>query len=163
MCKLVQPELINFVRILFVLIVATLSLLNGLFYYLVIFKFMSSTVRVNGTVQFSFFLIMKFSITIFMLIAILATYSFIIKAWKWTEETRPKRHKAKIWTCPISCDSFYLFFVLFLYWNYNNRDIFIDAINFLKKCFILLQLSLLLLSNFIIVITIFNFFCSALY
>ena len=53
-----------FVRILFVLIVATLFLLNGLFYYFVMFKCMSTTVRVNGTVRFTFFLIMRLKITI---------------------------------------------------------------------------------------------------
>ena len=46
-----------FVRILFVLIVATLFLLNGFFYYLVMCKCMSTTVRVNGTLQFTFFLV----------------------------------------------------------------------------------------------------------
>ena len=41
-----------------------LFLLNGLFYYLVMRKCMSSTVRVNGTVQVTFFLTMRLNITI---------------------------------------------------------------------------------------------------
>ena len=45
-----------FVRILFVLIVATLFLMNR-FFYLVMCKCMSTTVRVNGTLQFTFFLV----------------------------------------------------------------------------------------------------------
>ena len=34
------------------------------FYYLVMCKCMSTTVRVNGTVQFTFFLVMKLNIAI---------------------------------------------------------------------------------------------------
>ena len=45
-----------FLRVSFVLIVAMLFLLNGLFYYLVMCKCMITTVCVNGTVQFTFFL-----------------------------------------------------------------------------------------------------------
>ena len=56
-----EPSNKIFVRILFVLIVATLFLLNGFFYYLVMCKCTRTTVRVNGTVQFTFFLIMRFS------------------------------------------------------------------------------------------------------
>ena len=48
----------------FVLIVAKLFLLNGLFYYLAICKCMSTTVCVNGTVQFTFFLVIRLHITI---------------------------------------------------------------------------------------------------
>ena len=51
-------------RVLFALIVATLFLLNGLFYYFVTCKRMSITARVNGIVQFTFFLIIRFRITI---------------------------------------------------------------------------------------------------
>ena len=40
-----------FVRILFALIVATLFLLNWLFYYLVMSECMTTPVRVNGTFQ----------------------------------------------------------------------------------------------------------------
>ena len=56
-----------FLRILFVLIVATLYLFNGLFcyfHYLVICKCMSTTVHFNDTVQFTFFLVMILNITI---------------------------------------------------------------------------------------------------
>ena len=42
-----------FVRILFDLIVAALFLLIELFDYLVIRKYMSTTIRINGTVQFT--------------------------------------------------------------------------------------------------------------
>ena len=45
-----------FVRIFFVLIVAMSFLLNGIFYYLAMCKCVSTTARVNGTFQFSFFL-----------------------------------------------------------------------------------------------------------
>ena len=66
-----------FARILFVLKVATLFLLYGLFYYLVMLKCMSTTVRDNGTVQFTFVFIMRLNITIIMscdsLIVILVT------------------------------------------------------------------------------------------
>ena len=51
-------------RISFVLIVALLFLLYGLFYYLAMCKCMSVTVRGNGTVQFAFFFIMRLNITI---------------------------------------------------------------------------------------------------
>ena len=50
------------------------------FYYLVMCKCMSTTVRVNGTVQFTFFLVMRLNITIFTscdsLIVILVTLIF---------------------------------------------------------------------------------------
>ena len=46
------------------LIVATSVLLNGLFYYFVMFKCMSTTVRVDGTVQFILFFVMRLNITI---------------------------------------------------------------------------------------------------
>ena len=54
-----------FVRIFSVLIVATLFLLNGLFYYhLVMCKYMRTTVRLNRTDQFTFFLIIRLNVTI---------------------------------------------------------------------------------------------------
>ena len=53
-----------FVRILFFFIAATLFLLNDLFYYLVMRKFMCLTVRVNGTVQLTLFLIITLNINI---------------------------------------------------------------------------------------------------
>ena len=40
-----------------------LFLLNGLFYYLVMCKFMRTTVHVNGTVQFFSFLVIRLNIT----------------------------------------------------------------------------------------------------
>ena len=40
------------------------------------------------------------------LIVILVTVFFIIKAWKWTEETCPKCSYIIIWICQTSCDSF---------------------------------------------------------
>ena len=50
------------------------------FYYLVMCKCMSTTVRVNGTVQFTFFLVMRLNITIVTscdsLIVILVTLIF---------------------------------------------------------------------------------------
>ena len=53
-----------FVRISFFVIVATLFLLHEPFYYLVTCKCMSTTVRVKGTVQFTFFLIMTLKLTL---------------------------------------------------------------------------------------------------
>ena len=57
-------------------------------------KCKSTTARLNGTVQLTFFLVMRLNISIAAtcdsLIVIL-----IIKAWKWTEETRPKRDGSK--------------------------------------------------------------------
>ena len=53
-----------FVRDLFVLIVVMLFLLNRHFYYLFMCKCKGTTVRVNSTVQLTFFLIMRFNITI---------------------------------------------------------------------------------------------------
>ena len=52
----------NFI-IVFILIVATLFLLFG-FYYLIICKCMSTTVRDNGTVQVTFFFIMGLNFAI---------------------------------------------------------------------------------------------------
>ena len=52
------------VRISFALIVAMLLLLNGLFNYLVMCTCRSTIVRVNGTVQFTFFSVMRLNITI---------------------------------------------------------------------------------------------------
>ena len=54
----------TFVRVLFALIVAMLFLLNGLFYYLAMCNCVSTTVRLNGTVQFTFFLVMRLNSTI---------------------------------------------------------------------------------------------------
>ena len=50
------PSIKIFVRILFAFRFATLFLLNDLFCYLVMCKFMCTTVRVNGTVQIYFIL-----------------------------------------------------------------------------------------------------------
>ena len=51
--------------------------MNDIFYYLVMCKYMSTTVRVNGTVQSTFFLVMRLNITIVtscnLLIVILVT------------------------------------------------------------------------------------------
>ena len=55
----------HLVRILFALIVAPLFLFNGLFYYyFVICKCMTTTVPANGTVQFTFFFVIRFCITV---------------------------------------------------------------------------------------------------
>ena len=58
---LVMRPLISFYLFL---IVAPLFLLNGLFHYLVMCKCMSTTVGVNGTVHFNYFLVMRLNITI---------------------------------------------------------------------------------------------------
>ena len=56
---------------------------------------------------------------------------FIIKAWKWTEETHPKHRWNKIWICQISCDfftfsrSFSCFHMLFIFINSVNLNVFI--------------------------------------
>ena len=59
---------------------------------------MSTTVRVNAAVQFTFFVIMGLNITIITscdsLIVILVTYIFIIKTELWTE--KPVRNVARI-------------------------------------------------------------------
>ena len=72
------------------LIVAILFLLNGhLFYDLVTCKCMSTTVRVNDTVLFTFFLDMILNITNFTscksLMVILVSLFFINKVWELTE------------------------------------------------------------------------------
>ena len=64
LCLSTRPSNKIFGRILFVLIVATLFLLYGLFCCLFMCKCMSTTVHGNGTVQFTFFLIMRLNITI---------------------------------------------------------------------------------------------------
>ena len=51
---LIRPSNKIFARMLFILIVATLFLLHGL-YYLVMCKYMSTTVRGNGTVRFTLY------------------------------------------------------------------------------------------------------------
>ena len=77
------------------------------FYYLVMCKCMSTTVRVNGTVQFTFFLIMRLNVTIVsscaLLTVILLPNTCVTKAWKWTEETILKRRWNKIWIWQICC------------------------------------------------------------
>ena len=61
-------------------------------------KCMSTNLRDNGTVQFTFFFIVRLNITIItscdLLIVILVTCNiFHHESWieKWTEETHPKR------------------------------------------------------------------------
>ena len=61
---------------------------------------MSTTVRGNGTVQFTFFLVMKLNITIVtscdsLILILVPNNFFVIKARKWNEETRPKYHVSK--------------------------------------------------------------------
>ena len=67
----------TFVRILFVFSSSYVILTEWTFYYLVMCTFMSTTVPVNVTVQFTFFLIIKLNITIVtscnLIIAILVT------------------------------------------------------------------------------------------
>ena len=81
-------------------------------------KCMSTTVRVNCTVEFTFFLIMRLNITVVticdLLIAIFVPYFFHHEAFKCTKETCPKRHGNKTWTCQISCDflTFYKMFIM---------------------------------------------------
>ena len=62
------------------LIGATLFLLNGLFNYLVMCKCINTTIHVNVTVQYTFFLVMRLIVTTLMsydlLIVILVTYIF---------------------------------------------------------------------------------------
>ena len=57
---------------------------------------MNKTVRDNDTVQFTFFLVMRWNIitakSCGLLIVILVLSFFMIKALKWTEETSWKRH-----------------------------------------------------------------------
>ena len=64
---------------------------------------MSTTVCVNGTVQFTFLLINKLNITIVrnydMCIVILVPLFFIIKTWK--------KKDNKIWSCQVCCDFFF--------------------------------------------------------
>ena len=67
----------SLLKFYFVLLVATLFFLNEHFYYLVMRKCISTTVRVNGTVQFTSFLAIRLNISIVTscdsLIAILIT------------------------------------------------------------------------------------------
>ena len=61
---------------------------------------MSTTVRGNGTVQFTFFLVMKLNITIVtscdsLILILVPNNFFVIKARKWNEERRPKYHVSK--------------------------------------------------------------------
>ena len=69
-----------FVRILFPFNSCYVNLIKWTFHHLVMCKRMSTTVCVNGTVKFIFFLVMRLNITIVKscdsLIVILATYFF---------------------------------------------------------------------------------------
>ena len=74
------------------------------FYYFVIHKCMSTTVCVNGTVEFTFFLVMRLNVITIVTNCILA--AFIIKTWKLAEETRFKRRWNK--DCWIQWKIFFL-------------------------------------------------------
>ena len=103
--------------------VPELFLLNGL---IVICHCLSKTVRNNDTVKFTYFLVMRLSITIFkscgLLIVILGTLFFIFKPGKFSEETRSKR--CLKWFYQIAC-IFQLFTVCdsiskpFIRWRLN--------------------------------------------
>ena len=64
-------------------------------------KCMSTTIRVNGTVQCTFCLVMRLNSTI-----ITCCDSLIVILVHWTDETRPKRRWDNIWICQISCEFF---------------------------------------------------------
>ena len=62
---------------------------------------------INCTVQFDFFLVARLNINLCLelWVAYCNTYTwffFIIRTWKWAEETRPKRRLKKLWICEIS-------------------------------------------------------------
>ena len=103
-----------FIRILFTFSSFYVNLIEWIFYSFLMCRCESNTLCVIGTVQFTFFLVMRLNITIItswdLVIVILVPYTFfIIKAWKWIEETHPKHHWNKIRICQISCH-FFLFF-----------------------------------------------------
>ena len=65
-----------------------------------------------------------------LFIVMLVSQFFIIKAWKWMEETRLKRRWNKTWICQISCD-FSTFYCLL---NFERFQVLsINSTTFLSK------------------------------
>ena len=90
-----------FVRILVAFNNCYIIPIEWTFTYFVMCKCMRSFFHVNGTVQFTFFLIMRLNTTIVTscdsLIVIFLPEFFIIKASKWIGETRSKRRLKTTW------------------------------------------------------------------
>ena len=93
----------TFVRFLFAFDSCYYVLSEWNFRYFFMYKCISTIACVNDTVQFTFFLVMRLNSAIVMscdllvviLVPFLTLHFFIIKTWKWTEKTCPKRRHQK--------------------------------------------------------------------
>ena len=124
------------------LIVAASPLLNELYIILSYVSEWGPTFWFNfqGTIHF-FFLNITFAASCAFLIKIIISQFFIIKAWKGTEETRPKRNKKKYRLAKLGmifhflqklflfvCHSFLLVYLSILHWSIHflNVSCFFD-------------------------------------